>query len=261
MLTVLVVFLAVIFGIAEILDWIGRFELIERKWPKVWAAVNNRVARLILYVFLIVLVSKDISDRNKEHIPDLHIHFPSPPVPVIALTAPAPVMALAAHEGKSLPLAMVDKINSLSLELRVTCDLKEGAPLPPQEVSWMPLEGATAELRGNAATVPLQFNSPVIFRRQVTNEIVVINRFSLTADSDINGRPVSSLAGYTQVVVPIQTIVYGKSFIRARLAEASITINGRDMWYYQYKIDTPLSIDGKGLVISFPLSALVERLK
>lgn len=172
-----------------------------------------------------------------------------------------PATPAASHVVKSLsPAEIVDRVNSLSLELRVTCDLKEAAPLPPQEAMWMPMAGATAEMRGSGTMVPLQFISPVIFRRQTNNEIVVINRFALTADSDIAGRPISSLAAYEQLFVPIQTIVYGKSFSRVRLAEASITINGRDVWYYQYKIDTDWP-EGRGMTVSFPLKTLLDKLK
>jgi len=153
----------------------------------------------------------------------------------------------------------VDAINSLSVELRVTCDLKDGEEIPPQEVPWMPMDGATAELQGNAATVQLQFNSPVIFRRQAKNEIVIINRFAIAGDSDIHGHPIAFLSAYAQLVVPVQTIVYSKSFSRIRLAEASMTINGRDVWYYPYKMDAQF-VERKGLTITFPLAALAKKL-
>lgn len=40
--------LAVLLGAAEFLDWIGRFEFIESRWPRAWAEINNRPMRLIL---------------------------------------------------------------------------------------------------------------------------------------------------------------------------------------------------------------------
>lgn len=79
-------------------------------------------------------------------------------------------------------------------------------------------------------------------------------RFAIAGDSDILGRPVSSLAGYTQLIVPVHTIVYAKSFSRFHLAEAAMTINGKDVWYYPYKVDGQFQ-EGKGLVIRFPLAA------
>jgi hypothetical protein len=148
----------------------------------------------------------------------------------------------------------------LSVEVRLTCDLKEGEHIPENEVPWFPIDGATAELRGNAATAPLQFISPVIFRRQAKNEIVVINRFAIAGDSDIHGHPVSSLSTYEQLIVPVQTIVYARSFSRFRLAEASLTVNGKDVWYYPWKTEGEFQ-EGKGLILRFPLAALADKLR
>ena len=155
-------------------------------------------------------------------------------------------------------LTSVTTINSLSVELRVTCDLKEGAQIPPQEVDWLPIGGGTAELTGNAATVPLPFVSPVVFKRQANNEIVVINRFGLTPASDLHGRPVASLVGYKEVVMPLQTVVYAKNFERFRLIEASMTVNGKDVWYCQYKVNDRFA-EEKGLVVRLPLDSLAEK--
>jgi hypothetical protein len=42
-----------IFILVELLDWKGRFEVIEKNWPKVWSAMNNRPMRLVLIVLLV----------------------------------------------------------------------------------------------------------------------------------------------------------------------------------------------------------------
>src|ERR1017187_811408 len=46
----------------EILDWHGRFDVIEKRWPTLWAAMNNRAARLLLIVIAIAFLSKDFHD-------------------------------------------------------------------------------------------------------------------------------------------------------------------------------------------------------
>jgi hypothetical protein len=55
------VLVVVLVGV-EILDWTSRFEIVERKWPKAWRAMNNRPMRLILLVACFVFLLKDFRD-------------------------------------------------------------------------------------------------------------------------------------------------------------------------------------------------------
>jgi len=46
--------LGLYFFFSEFLDLIGRLEIIERKWPRIWALLSNRPMRLILSAFLLL---------------------------------------------------------------------------------------------------------------------------------------------------------------------------------------------------------------
>jgi hypothetical protein len=78
---VAIVLIALLLGAAEFLDWMGRLEIIERKWPKVWSFINNRTIRLLIYLFLIAFIYRDIEERVAE----LKVPFP-----VVTVKAPVP---------------------------------------------------------------------------------------------------------------------------------------------------------------------------
>ncbi len=80
-----VIILALLFGVAEILDWVGRLEIVERKWPKVHAAMNSRLARLIALLFLIALIGHDIEKHTEIPEPP-RVTIPAPPVPQFTST-------------------------------------------------------------------------------------------------------------------------------------------------------------------------------
>lgn len=83
MLTVLVaIVLGIFFVLVEILDWIGRLEIIEQRWPKIFTVLNSRFARLAAILILIVLIAHDIEQRAA---------IPEPPR-VTFLPAPVPVI-------------------------------------------------------------------------------------------------------------------------------------------------------------------------
>ena len=62
----------------EILDWHGRFDVIEKRWPTLWAAMNNRAARLLLIVIAIAFLSKDFHDAMAVGAPPV-ARLPPPP--------------------------------------------------------------------------------------------------------------------------------------------------------------------------------------
>ena len=66
-------------GFIEFLDWHGRAEIIQQKYPRLWNAMNNRVARLVLLVVAIVLLTKDFRDA-----------IATAPAPVVVFKAPPP---------------------------------------------------------------------------------------------------------------------------------------------------------------------------
>jgi hypothetical protein len=86
---VVIALLAVITVAAEILDWIGRCEIIQNRFPRVWSAMNNRFLRVVALLFMITFVGKDISDRAKEPpVPALVVNIAPPPAPIIQMIQP-----------------------------------------------------------------------------------------------------------------------------------------------------------------------------
>jgi hypothetical protein len=63
----------------ELLDWQGRIEILEIKYPRLWRLVNNRPMRLVLLVLAIGLLSRDFKDIAA---------VAPPPVVHVTLTAP-----------------------------------------------------------------------------------------------------------------------------------------------------------------------------
>jgi hypothetical protein len=80
----------VAFVLVELLDWKGRFEVIEKNWPKVWSAMNNRPMRLVLIVLFFGFVLKDALERfHQGDPPVLKVTLPSIPAPIVQQCAPA----------------------------------------------------------------------------------------------------------------------------------------------------------------------------
>jgi hypothetical protein len=70
--------------LCEILDWHGRLEIIQKRWPWVWRLINDRPARL---VFMIILAGLLITDIKKDIPPIVAppvISFAPPAAPRIA---------------------------------------------------------------------------------------------------------------------------------------------------------------------------------
>lgn len=149
-------------------------------------------------------------------------------------------------------------IQTIMIEGRLICDLKAGAELPPAEVSFMPVGDASVYFDGPAGKARLEFVSPVRFRRQDDNHIVVINRFTLQNGADLQGRPVESLKGFNNLQIPSITVVFGKSLQTMKVLEVTMTLNGQDIWYYRYNINHPFQ---EGPMFTIPLETLRARLE
>lgn len=161
------------------------------------------------------------------------------------------------HITQNSERASSETINTLTVEARLTCDMKEGAELPPPEVQHM-LFGGDSYLKGPAASVALKLQSPVIFRRQRENKIVVINNFSLESGSQLQNMPAEALKNYHLILVPITTVVYGKAFEKFTLFEVSFMLNGNNLWYGSYECN---DLFQSGLEFKYPLSELHKKLK
>lgn len=149
----------------------------------------------------------------------------------------------------------------MRIEGRLTCELRPNSEIPPAEVEHM-MFGSEAHMHSEAGDVTFQLLSPTRFRRQGNSQIVVINQFSLASSSDLYGRPSESLKNYDVLRVPVNTIVYGKNLQNATLYEVSVSINGKDVWYYSFRFQQPTIQDNEGheLLFRIPLEGLKKRL-
>jgi hypothetical protein len=201
----------------------------------------------------------------------LHIAKNQPPAVPANLQGPTPQLSPVTQaptkpktpRTKKLPSVptndstVLPVIQSISIEARLTCTLKDGEELPPSEVPFLPVSDANAYFQGPAGDIPIAFVSPVRFRRQGTNEIVIINEFASVSPA-LMQRPVKSLATFQNLKVPTITIVWGKSMDKMRLFEVSLRVNGNDIWYYPYTLDAPFQ---DGPVFTIPLAGLQAKLQ
>jgi hypothetical protein len=145
-------------------------------------------------------------------------------------------------------------LQSLTLEARLTCTIRSGIELPPEKVDLLAWFGGDATLRGAPGDVILKLMSPVYFQRTGTDRLVVINRFVLPEDSHLRFRPVALLGSYSELLIPITTVVntYAQALDRVRLLEVSIRVNGGDPDYQRYSYDVSFEV-GKTLTFTIPL--------
>jgi hypothetical protein len=68
--------------IIEILDWQGRAEIIEKKFPWVWRVMNARPARIVLMFVIIAFLAKDFRDATAVAPPPQIVIKPPIPPPV-----------------------------------------------------------------------------------------------------------------------------------------------------------------------------------
>ncbi|MGZ6292728.1 MAG: hypothetical protein ACXWMK_11120, partial [Syntrophales bacterium] len=68
--------------------------------------------------------------------------------------------------------------------------------------------------------------------------------------SQLFNRPVAVLGNYSELKVPVITVVWGKSLKTIRLLEISIFINNEDPIYSSYKYDVPFK---EGPVFTIPI--------
>jgi len=148
-------------------------------------------------------------------------------------------------------------IQSILVEVRVTCTVRAGAELPPDEVPFLPIGDSHAYLEGAAGRVRLSFQSPVRFRRLDNERLVITNRFSLDPGSELVQRGVETLANYSTLSVPVVTVVWGSSLEMMRLLEVSFFINNQGPLYASWEYDVAFR---QGPRFSVPFRPFVDRL-
>jgi len=163
--------------------------------------------------------------------------------------------------GSSTPpsVPMEEKITSIEVETRTTCALNPGEEVPPERVDIMFVD-TSAKMTGPGGSLALDILTPVIFKLQQDGKrVMIINKFHLSAGSGFAGRPLQALANFDMIVVPIVTVAYGDSFGRMSLAEATLTVNGKDLWYSSLSSNDQLQAGHTE--VRFPLADLKKRLK
>jgi hypothetical protein len=151
-------------------------------------------------------------------------------------------------------------IHSIIIEAKLTSDIKPDAELPSPEVPWWPIGGGIAYLQSQSSQVPLAFVSPVLFNRQSSGKVVVVNRFALQNSSDLYNHPLESLAAFDILYIPVQLITYAKSLDTLRLFEVSMTVNGKHIWSYSYSLQAHIP-EGKSVEFRIPLDGVRAKLK
>jgi hypothetical protein len=140
----------------------------------------------------------------------------------------------------------------------MTCTIKEGEDLPPSTEEIMAGFG-TGQIVGPAGTAELSRTNPVEFRKQRNNEMIVVNHFYLANSETLVGSPVSRLANYEKLVLPITVLGSGHIFDQVSLIEATVTINNKYTWYYPYKLG-PIPYQN-GITATIPLSGIEKAIK
>jgi hypothetical protein len=168
------------------------------------------------------------------------------------------------HAPKSTPSPIQENvvIQTIRIEGRLTCELRPGATIPPAEIEHQFL-GGEAHIQGAAGDVALSLLSPIRFRRQGEDQIVVINQFALPASNDLYGQPLASLKNFDVLRMPVSTVVYSNDLLNASLYEVVVSINGHEMWYYSYPFHAGKVQDQEGHTIQFtiPLAGLKKKSK
>ncbi len=149
-------------------------------------------------------------------------------------------------------------LQSLTIEARLTCSLKENAEIPPTEVDFDPVGGGYAFFQNNAEKHPLKFNSPVLFRLINGNRITIINKYSLDKDSDLLLSPINRLSKFNFIKVPIITVVYGVNFEKMLQLELNVKINGKEVWYETWAYDAKFET---GPTFDIPLTKLINQIQ
>jgi hypothetical protein len=82
LLVITAIVLILYFLLTEGLDWIGRAEIIEKRWPILWGAMNDRPMRLVLLIVAIVMLAHVIGELRMGAVAPIAT-FAAPKVPEI----------------------------------------------------------------------------------------------------------------------------------------------------------------------------------
>jgi hypothetical protein len=107
------------FAIVEIVDWAGRLDFIEHKWPTAWRFLNNRVARFTLLLICFVYLARDFKAEIPP-IPSVTMNVSPPPAPEIQLPPKQPSIVAAVDR-----LGPIDRFMNTEQKDRLYQELKQ----------------------------------------------------------------------------------------------------------------------------------------
>jgi hypothetical protein len=155
-------------------------------------------------------------------------------------------------------------IQSIVLEARSVCDVKQGAQSPaewptPEMAFW--LTGVPdASLRGSDRQIILKAVSPILYSRQSSPRTVVIERFVLPQDSAQIGQPIESVSFVDTVSVQMLGLAFKGWCSAVHGIDVSVAINGRTVWSASGFLEAELP-DGAAPVWNTPVKGWVDKIK
>jgi hypothetical protein len=123
--------------------------------------------------------------------------------------------------------AMLDSIHDVVAEVRLTCVLTNPNKMPDDELLAMSDEDSYLE--GGAGKSYLQSQTHTYKRAEEEGKAVSIEYFKVPPNSDLIGRPISSLANYS-ILHLINTGVSNGRFSECIFVEVTLRVNGSDVF-------------------------------
>lgn len=147
----------------EVLDWHGRMEIIQKRWPRLWVLMSERPARLVLLVAIAALLAADVR-KEVPRVPNLSVRFPAPSAPRLEAAKPCPKCPTLGSAIRSFELMSVRDAPRLDfvltteklrtpVDLLFTCDF----PIGDGDLTVLTRDGTGAAMLGKGNESSNQF--------------------------------------------------------------------------------------------------------
>jgi hypothetical protein len=260
-LSVLVIGVAIVFVVLEMLD---KAEKVRTALPWIARVIEKRGAVSSLLLACLIMLSFNTYELLLKEVPEI----PDPPHVAFSTADPgakdAEIAKLreqvnAARGSSSHVPAPAPKtentIKSILVEVRAKCLLRDPNKMP-EDVFWGVISQPLASyLEGPSGRAHLQAMSSATYQRsEEEGKVYALERFELPPNSDLLGKPVSSLRSYTTMYLASPTI-HGDLFTSCGFAETTLRVNGEDALRVASPVDWGLE-KGKALGFLMHLGAL-----
>lgn len=177
---------------------------------------------IVLFLWSVITKNKDENIPNQKSIIDSKLKQS----PVI-INSP----------GAEVNISSVDnKIQSISVQVRLLCTKKSNAQTPPANVDFLPVGGGS---NAKLDDIILEFQSPVHFK-SMNNYIEVVNNFILQSGTSIQFKDIEIIKkNYRELSVPVVTVVYGSSLGTIKKLYVNIRVNGIMAFEREWIYDIP----------------------